>query len=166
MVTLSKIETPLGSMVLLSDDQFLYFLQFQDYPTCERDIERMAKRVGKIIVSATTSVSTALEQELNAYFTGHLKTFTTPTFLSGTAFQNVAWHALSKIPCGQTRSYAQIAAAIHYPQAYRAVANANAANQIVILIPCHRVINADGKLGGYSAGIDRKKWLLEHEQSV
>jgi O-6-methylguanine DNA methyltransferase len=82
----------------------------------------------------------------------------------GSLFQKLVWDALLAIPLGQTGSYAQLAGAIGRPRAVRAVARANGANPFAIIIPCHRVINADGGLGGYGGGLPRKRWLLEHEQ--
>ncbi len=82
----------------------------------------------------------------------------------GSPFQKQVWKALQQIPHGQTCSYADLAAAIGKPTACRAVANANGANQLAIVIPCHRVINSDGKLGGYGGGVSKKQWLIDHEK--
>ena len=87
-----------------------------------------------------------------------------PTAWLGTPFQHTVWHALQTIPSGETRSYADIAKAIGQPSAYRAVARANGANQLALIVPCHRVINHNGGLGGYGGGLPRKGWLLEHER--
>ena len=81
----------------------------------------------------------------------------------GSDFQQKVWQALLKIPYGETRSYAAQAAAMGFPKATRAVANANGANQLAIVIPCHRIINSNGALGGYGGGVARKEWLLQHE---
>lgn len=104
-----------------------------------------------------------MKDELERYFTSQLQTFTTPLFLTGTPFQNAVWQTLQKIPYGHTRSYKEIAVELAKPTAFRAVAQANAANMLSIIIPCHRVINSDQKMGGYSGGLARKEWLLTHE---
>lgn len=103
-------------------------------------------------------------RQLTEYFRGTRRIFRVPLHLSGTAFQKKVWRRLIKIPYGKTISYAGLARAIGHPKAYRAVANACGQNPLPILIPCHRVIASDGKLGGYSSGLKRKRWLLRHEQ--
>jgi methylated-DNA-[protein]-cysteine S-methyltransferase len=107
----------------------------------------------------------ALESELEAYFAGNLKMFSVPVAPSGSEFERRAWAFLRSIPFGQTRSYGAQARAIAGPNAARAVGRANGANPIAIVIPCHRVIGADGSLIGYASGIERKRWLLEHERN-
>lgn len=106
-----------------------------------------------------------LTGELEAYFAGESAVFTTTLAPAGTEFQRRVWEELLQIPAGQTRSYAEIARAIGRPSAVRAVARANATNPISILVPCHRVIGSDGSLTGYGGGLDRKKWLLDHERT-
>jgi len=97
------------------------------------------------------------------YFKGELKQFFTPIVMFGTPFQKRVWLELKKIPIGETRSYSDIAKKLETLGAVRAVGSANGANPLAIIIPCHRVINIDGQLGGYRGGLARKKWLLEHE---
>ena len=103
-------------------------------------------------------------KQLERYFAGSLQTFTLPLAPVGTAFQQAVWQALQQVPYGATRSYQQIAHAIGNPKAVRAVGMANSRNPIAIVIPCHRVIGANGKLTGYAGGLDKKAWLLQHEQ--
>jgi len=105
----------------------------------------------------------ALEEELADYFAGKLKKFDSPLVEPGTPFQESVWAALRDIPYGETRSYAELARAVGNPKAVRAVAQANGRNRIAILVPCHRVINTGGKLGGYGGGLWRKRRLLEIE---
>jgi AraC family transcriptional regulator of adaptative response/methylated-DNA-[protein]-cysteine methyltransferase len=107
-----------------------------------------------------------IEAELAAYFAVGSMRFETPLARAGSAFQNVVWDALCAIPPGQTRSYGELARAIGRPEAVRATARANGANQFAIAVPCHRVITADGALGGYGGGLPRKRWLLDHERRV
>lgn len=104
-------------------------------------------------------------RQLDEYFAGDRQEFDLPIYLTGTRFQRAAWNALLEIPFGQTRSYGQQAQAMGAPQAVRAVGAANGANSIVIIVPCHRVIGADGTLTGYGAGVDLKRWLLTFERS-
>ena len=111
------------------------------------------------------SVLINLESELTAYFAGKLTVFTTPLSFTGTPFQNKVWKALQQIPLGQTCSYKELAQAIGKPTAFRAVALANRANQFAVIVPCHRVIRANGDLCGYNGGVELKKWLLHHEQN-
>ena len=113
----------------------------------------------------SASILTTLFGQLSDYFGRRLQKFDLPFEFFGTDFQKRVWQELLKIPHGKTRSYADIAQAIGKPTAYRAVAQANGSNSLAIAIPCHRVINSDGALGGYSGHIERKKWLLRHEQT-
>ena len=107
-----------------------------------------------------------LERELHQYFEGTLREFTVPLVLRGTPFQERVWRALLAIPYGTTRSYAEIAERIGSSGAQRAVGTANGRNRIAIVIPCHRVINAGGALGGYGGGLRRKEFLLELERGA
>lgn len=104
-----------------------------------------------------------VKEQLVAYLTGELKEFDVPLAPQGTRFQGRCWDALQTIKYGRTLSYAEQAQLIGQPSATRAVANANGANPIPIIIPCHRVIASDGGLGGYGPGVDKKQWLLRHE---
>ena len=94
-----------------------------------------------------------------------MKEFKTPIHLIGSAFQKLVWNTLIRITYGKTKSYREQAIAISNPLAQRAVANANGANKIAIVIPCHRIINSNGDIGGYGGGSVRKKWLIQHEKS-
>ncbi len=105
------------------------------------------------------------EQELNEYFAGLRQTFEIPLAPTGTPFQQAVWDALLDIPFGETRSYGQIAAAIGKPNTARAVGGACHNNPIAIIIPCHRVVGANGNLTGYAGGLSLKEYLLQHEQN-
>ena len=121
-------------------------------------------------VAATLAPTTPLQQEasrqLNEYFDGLRQQFNLPLSPLGTTFQQQVWQALLDIPFGEHRSYKDIALTINNPKAMRAVGLANSRNPIALLIPCHRVIGANGKLVGYAGGITRKAWLLDHEQAL
>ena len=107
-----------------------------------------------------------LEQQLNQYFQGTLHYFELPLAPKGTPFQQEVWQALCTIPYAETYSYRDIAAQVKRPKGFQAVGQANSRNPIAIVIPCHRVIQHDGSLGGYAGGSERKKWLLAHERKV
>jgi AraC family transcriptional regulator of adaptative response/methylated-DNA-[protein]-cysteine methyltransferase len=160
----SLLDTPLGSMVAIASEDALYLLEFIDCRGLEREVERLRQRTKSAIILDKTPPIVSIEQELIAWFNGTLKTFKTPLFLLGSPFQKSVWDALCRIPYGETRSYLQQATTLFSPSACRAIANANGANQIAIVIPCHRVINSNGELGGYRGGIARKQWLIEHEK--
>ncbi len=160
----SWLDTRLGPVIAIADEERLYLLEFVDRRGLEREVERLRQRTKSAIVPGCTTPIDMVEKELHQYFAGKLSQFKTPLFLLGSPFQKHVWEELQKIPPGETRSYSDIAIAVGRPMAFRAVAQANGANQIAILIPCHRVINANGELGGYGGGLTRKKWLLNHEK--
>lgn len=160
----SWLDTKLGPMLAIANDEALYLLEFVERRGLEREIECLRKRMKCPIIPGLTEPIRLIEKELGAYFEGKRQDFKTPLFLLGSPFQKLVWEELMKIPPGKTRSYAEIAMAIGKPTAYRAVANANGANQLAIVIPCHRVINSNGELGGYGGGIARKKWLIDLEK--
>lgn len=160
----SWLDTQLGPMIAISDDDELYILDFVDRRGLEREVERLRLKTKTAIIPGMTDPIQSITLELQSYFDGLLTEFKTPLHLLGSPFQKIVWEELMRIPYGQTRTYATQAEAIGKPTAYRAVANANGANQIAIVIPCHRIINSNGDLGGYGGGIMRKKWLIDHEK--
>src|SRR5690606_23864418 len=137
-----------------------------------RAIERLRQRCGTrgrpaIIASAVRHEHLSqVRQELGDYFAGQLQQFTVPTAPRGSAFERRVWEILRAIPYGATRSYGEQARLLDAPAAVRAVARANGMNYLSIVIPCHRVIGANGALVGYGGGLARKRWLLEHERTV
>lgn len=163
LLSAETFETPLGHMLVIADDKALYYCDFVDNPHRNEKIERVLKKANATLVQDTTEAMRLFERELQEYFAGKLRKFTTPVALFGTDFTVKVWRALQTIPYGRTVSYAQLAAAVGKPTACRAVANANGMNVLPIIIPCHRVINANGGLGGYNSGLERKIRLLEHE---
>ena len=160
----SWLDTPLGPMIAVSDEEALYLLEFIDRRGLEREMEKLRLKTKAAIIPGRTEPIASIEAELKAYFEGSLTTFKTPLHLLGSHFQKLVWKELMNIPYGQTRNYAEQARAIGRQTAYRAVANANGANQLAIIIPCHRIINSNGDLGRYGGGIIRKKWLIAHEK--
>lgn len=158
------IDSKLGEILVISDDGELYFLEFQEKSNFKKRLENLKSKFKKEISLGMSDPIRSIESELNKYFDGSLKEFKTPINLLASEFQKKVWQELMKIPYGQTISYKQQASLIGCQKSYRAVANANGANKFAIIIPCHRVINSSGNLGGYAGGIEKKKWLIEHEK--
>lgn len=157
------IDTPLGTMLAIADDESLFLLEFEDSRGVEREIARLTFSLRASIVPGITDPLISMKNELEQYFKGNLTEFQTPLFLLGTSFQKSVWDKLMQIPFGETRSYLELAKSIGNAAACRAVAQANGANQLSIIIPCHRIINSNGNLGGYAGGVARKNWLIQHE---
>ncbi|MDA0366440.1 MAG: methylated-DNA--[protein]-cysteine S-methyltransferase [Chloroflexi bacterium] len=158
--------TPVGALFLGGSDAGLHRVEFMD---SAHDLERFADRLVGDAHEAPARDSEAARPvvaQLGAYFAGERFDFELPLAPRGTAFQREVWNALSAIPPRQTRSYGEIAAAIGRPRASRAVGAANGRNPIAIVVPCHRVIGANGSLTGYGGGLDRKLWLLDHERTA
>lgn len=155
--------TPLDNMISLTDAKYLYLLEFLDRRGLEREIEKLRIKHNARILPGNTDINKSLVEQLNLYFSGRLRQFTVPLYKSGTPFQMKVWDILTTIPPGQTISYQDIASRLGNINLVRAVGNANGANQISIIIPCHRVISANGDIGGYGGGIQRKKYLLNIE---
>lgn len=160
----SRIETPLGTMIALSDNTGLYLLEFADRRELIKEIERLKCKYKIAIIPGRTDIAAMIAVELGLYFAGKLTSFKTPVHLMGGDFHGKAWRALMQIPYAQTISYKKQAQLIGNEKAFRAVANANAANKLAIIIPCHRVINHSGDLGGYKGGKARKASLIKHEK--
>ena len=158
------IDTPLGPMVAVGGSERLHLLEFADRRGLEREILTLRQETGAAIVPGASAPLVSIQEELHAYFDGTACNFRTLVALAGTPFQQRVWQALQQIPAGHPWSYRELAARIGQPTATRAVGRANGANRLALVIPCHRVIAADGTLGGYGGGTARKQWLLEHEQ--
>lgn len=161
-LTLDRISTPVGDVLLVTDaDGAVRALDFVDYEP------RMMRLLGRHAPGATLVAGRAPEAVRDAvegYFAGEagaLDGLVVKT--GGTAFQTAVWAALRAIPAGETRSYGQLAAAVGSPRAVRAAGLANGQNPVAIIVPCHRVIGANGTLTGYAGGLERKRWLLAHE---
>lgn len=161
----SRVETPIGPLLLGAVGESLCLVEYADRARSEVQLERVCRRLGREARAGSSPVIDQTLDELNEFFAGGREEFTVPIELSGTPFQRSVWGELLQIPFGETRSYAQIARAIGDPTATRAVGAANGANPISILVPCHRVVRTGGALGGYGGGLDRKRWLLDHERA-
>lgn len=158
------VDTPLGTMIAGATDEGLCLLEFTDRRMLEAQITRLRGILKQPLVPGEHEHLTRTREELQRYFEGRLDTFTVPLVFRGTPFEERVWRELMRIPYGETRSYAQMADRVAAPGAQRAVGRANGMNRIAIVIPCHRVVNSDGKLGGYGGGLWRKHWLLGLEQ--
>lgn len=157
------IPTPLGEIIVISDEQKLYLLEFSDRSHLQRQMERVSKRFS--VGEGNTEPIQLIQKELSLYFEGKLQVFKTPICMIGTFFQRQVWEELVKVGYGKTAFYHQIACSIDRPKAYRPVAQAVGANSFAILIPCHRIIGADGSLTGYAGGLERKQKLLHLEKT-
>ena len=154
---------PLGLLFLARTERGLRHLEFLDKRSIKRTIEsHRAGSAGATWEASLIALKTYVDQ-LEGYFCGALTRFDMPLDPAGSEFQLEVWRALIQIPYGETRTYGQIAKTISQPKASRAVGLANNQNPIAIVIPCHRVIGADGTLTGYGGGMPRKRWLLAHE---
>lgn len=163
-VVTNWIESPLGPLVLAATTAGICLLEFSDPQRIEKQFEALRRYFGRAIVPGSTPHLEALEAELARYFAGTLQRFSVPLVYHGTPFQEKVWAALKQIPYGETRAYEDIAQSIGAPRAARAVGSANGLNRIAIVIPCHRVVNKNGELGGYGGGLWRKRILLDLEQ--
>ena len=158
------ISTPIGSMIAVCDKSALHLLEFADRKALPTELQRLRKLTKDNIGIGQFETTNQVRGELDAYFAGTSDQFKTPLVMHGTAFTRKVWQALRDIPAGQTRSYSQLAAQIDASNATRAVARANGANQIALMIPCHRVLGADGSLTGYGGGLWRKQRLIDLEK--
>jgi len=158
------VQTPLGDMVSITSASQLHLLEFFDRKALSKELARLDGFAKGRLGLGRTEPAAQIAEELRAFFAGASPEFRTPLAYHGSAFSAAVWDALRRIPAGTTLSYSQIAARIGQPSAVRAVARANGANQIALVIPCHRVIGADGALTGYGGGLWRKQKLLEIER--
>ena len=157
------MSSPVGLLFLARTDRGLRYLQFMDRKSLKRLIASHAEdNPGAAWEPSLLELKDVVDQ-LDLFFNGMLQTFDLPLDAVGSDFQTKVWKALGQIPFGETRTYGQIAKSIRQPKASRAVGLANHQNPIAIIVPCHRVIGANGTLTGYGGGLPRKRWLLDHE---
>jgi methylated-DNA-[protein]-cysteine S-methyltransferase len=162
-LTLDRVVTPVGEVLLVTDtDGAVRALDFAGYEA--RMHRLLARHCGGAPALVEGRAPAAVRRAVEAYFAGDLAALDElPVKTAGTAFQRSVWAALRAIPAGETRSYGQLAAAVGSPKAVRAAGLANGQNPIAVIVPCHRVIGANGTLTGYAGGLERKRWLLAHE---
>lgn len=163
-IVTSWIESPFGPLVTAATSEGICLLEFTDRRMLDNQFKRLRKYFHCAIVPGENKHIVQLKKELKEYFAGERKTFSIPLVFPGSLFEQQVWTALLKIPPGTTVSYEDVARMIGKPKSSRAVGKANGMNRIAIVIPCHRVINKNGKLGGYGGGVWRKKMLLELEK--
>jgi AraC family transcriptional regulator of adaptative response/methylated-DNA-[protein]-cysteine methyltransferase len=159
-----RIETPLGAMLAVAGDKGLHLLEFTDRRALERELTILRRRLRTNVVPGEHPHLEAIRTQLADYFSGAKLEFNVPLAPVGSDFQMRTWEILRSIPPGETRSYSWMAERLGIPGARRAVGRANGTNMLCLIIPCHRVIRADGTLCGYGGGLWRKKWLLDHER--
>ncbi|MEO5800643.1 MAG: methylated-DNA--[protein]-cysteine S-methyltransferase [Gemmatimonadales bacterium] len=162
-VTAVSFQSPLGSLVAAAVDDGVCLLEFGDIARLEQQAPRLRKWFNGPIIAGHHPHLDQLQRELDEYFAGTRQEFSVPLVVRGAPFELGVWAQLQQIPYGETRSYSDIALAVDNPKAVRAVGSANGRNRLAIVIPCHRVVNADGRLGGYGGGLWRKVRLLEIE---
>jgi len=152
------VVTPIGEMILAHNSTQIISLLFADSLRYSTPIENYTNSSNK------HTIVKIVNEQVMEYFEGIRTTFDLPIISKGTLFQQKVWNKLQEIPYGQTTSYGKLANDLGDLKASRAVATANARNQVMIIIPCHRVISQTGNLAGYVGGIERKRWLISHEQ--
>lgn len=162
---LDRLKTPIGIALLVTDaDGALRALDWEDHEP--RMLELLRLQYGAPVLNAARAPED-IRAALSAYFKGDLDRLATIRWrVAGTTFQRKVWTALPNIPAGTTMNYGALAAKIDMPKAVRAVGHANGANPISVVVPCHRLIGANGSLVKYGGGLERKRWLLEHEGVV
>jgi methylated-DNA-[protein]-cysteine S-methyltransferase len=161
-LVLDKIDAPFGAFLIATDEAGV--LRAVDFWFDEASLRRLLRRQYGEVAVAWGQAPAPIRRAFEAYFAGDIRALDQiPVATVGTAFQRKVWAALRRIPAGETRSYGQLAAEIGEPSASRAVGLANGQNPIAIVVPCHRVIGADGSLTGFGGGLPRKRWLLAHE---
>jgi AraC family transcriptional regulator, regulatory protein of adaptative response / methylated-DNA-[protein]-cysteine methyltransferase len=159
----ARVESPLGPLMVAASAQGICLLEFDDMQRVDNELSQLNRLLGLPIVAGENQHLMNLRNELEQYFDGQLKQFSLPLVYPGSDFQQRVWTELLKVPYAETRSYEELAIAVGSPLGVRAVGTANGANRIAILIPCHRVLNKNGRLGGYGGGLWRKNALLQLE---
>lgn len=165
MITAAQIETPMGPITGAATDRGVCLLSLRPPQDARSELDALVDRLGGSVEIGDHRVLDRLRAELDSYFAGRLTRFTVPLDTPGTDWEQRVWAALLEIPFGRTTSYGALARDLGNPGGSRAVGLANGRNRVAILIPCHRVVASDGSLHGYAGGLDRKRWLLDHEST-
>lgn len=163
MISIKNIETPVGKMVVGIHDNRLCLLDFEYRKMLPAIKNRVSSYCQSDFSEQAHELHDTVSRQLNEYFAGDRMSFDLPLLFTGTDFQQKVWNALLEVPYGSTRTYMQQTRLLGDEKAIRAVARANGENCLAIVVPCHRVVGADGSLTGYAGGLSAKKWLLEHE---
>lgn len=162
-IMIHRFTTPLGPMFVCATARGVCLLEFVDRRMLETEFSDLQRLLNARILAGENEHTRQAEKEISDYFAGHRRHFDMALDLPGSAFQRLVWQGLQDVPYGQTTHYQCLAGRIAKPLAVRAVAAANGANRVAIVIPCHRIIGKNGTMTGYGGGIARKKWLIEHE---
>ena len=157
-MNIRHLDSPIGDLTLVASDVGLTHVLFPGEDPTDVGLP------GDLTETDDDSTLERAAEQLAEYFAGERREFDVPLDLRGTDFQVEAWRALADVPYGETRSYGEQADAIGRPGAFRAVGAANGRNPIPVILPCHRIVGADGSLTGFAGGLDTKRWLLNHEQ--
>ena len=165
VIEVSRVPTPLGPMLAGATPEHLVLLEFVDRRALPAQVKRIHQRMAAVFVPGLNPVITRTAEDLAQYFGRETKDFRAEVAMPGTSFQREVWQALREIPYGETRSYGELARAVGRPTAVRAVGRANGLNALAVVVPCHRVVGADGALVGYGGGLWRKRRLLEVERA-
>lgn len=166
-VLVSKIiGTPLGSLIAAASKDGICLFDYTDRLRYDAVIGRVEKEQGASLQLGEHALLSELEKQVADYFAGRRQQFDLPFIFSGTPFQQKVWHALMEIPFGEIHTYKKLSLTLGDEKAIRAVAKAVGENALAVVCPCHRIVGSGGELTGYSGGIDRKKWLLDHEAKI
>ncbi|HDG1704106.1 TPA: methylated-DNA--[protein]-cysteine S-methyltransferase [Kluyvera ascorbata] len=161
-----RFTTPIGPMFVCASERGVCLLEFVDRRMLETEFSDLQRLLNARIIAGQNEHIRQAENEIAEYFAGKRLRFTLALDTPGSEFQRRVWQALAEIPCGESTHYQALAETLNKPTAARAVAAANGANRIALVIPCHRVIGKDGSMTGYGGGVARKRWLLEHEKKI
>ncbi len=164
VVSYTSLQTPIGLLQLFGIPHGLLSIALPNESRAAADA-RIGRQLGALAIREDAAAHAAALTQLTAYFEGRLRSFDVPLDPRGTPFQRLVWDAVLAVPYGETRSYGEIAQAIGRPAAVRAVGAANGANPLPLIVPCHRIVGADGTLTGYGGGLDIKQQLLEMERT-
>lgn len=165
IILINRLTSPLGPMFICATEDGICLLNFVDQNGLEASLKKLGSQLNAQILIGENEHIQQAKKELAEYFHGVRKKFEVKIHLMGTDFQKLVWTALLQIPYGTTSSYQNQSISINHPKSIRAMASANGKNLISIIVPCHRVIGSNGDLRGYSGGLERKRWLIEHEQN-
>lgn len=165
VIVIHRFTTTLGPMFVCATERGVCLLEFTDRRMLETEFRDIQRLFNARIVTGENSHTRQTVKEISEYFAGTRRQFELSVDAPGSDFQQSVWHELRAVPYGQTSHYQAISPGTNKPNALRAVAAANGANRIAIVIPCHRIIGKDGKMTGYGGGISRKEWLIEHERN-
>lgn len=166
MLVRTIYDSPMGPLLLGASERGVCLLEFANPDRQSREIAELEAAFGAGFEEGTNPHLDRLAYELDGYFAGRVTAFTVALDTPGTDWQRRVWAALVQIPCGGMTTYGELAAKLDSPGAARAVGLANGQNRVAIVVPCHRVIGAGGTLVGYGGGVERKRWLLDHEQAM